>query len=454
VISKDHQKVMLTVGQEKSAPSPRDFVLRWAPTSSDMPRAAFFSEKHEKGYFGLVTITPPDMQKATRVNREVVFVIDTSGSMMGSSITAAKESLLVGIDDLQKGDAFNIVEFNSAATALFSQAIEVDLESKAAAYRFVKGLQASGGTDMEAALDLALNFQSQSYWSGVKKSLETRPDRLKQVVFITDGAVGYEKTLFEKIRKNIGNARLFTVGIGSAPNAYFMTEAAIAGRGTFTFVDETSQAKQKMEALIRKISRPVLTDIAIKGKGIATITPRLIPDLYYGEPLAFSVQMTEPNAVLEITGRFDQTAWKETLKVQLTGKDAGIALAWAKRSADDWNRSYLRGVPKDFAEDQITKLGLDYQFVTPYTSLVAVDPEVSRPKDEGLTSKTLPSQKPEGLEIKYSSKVDVKAIFNGTSLAMAQTATGYELTLMAGLMLFLLSAIGLRFAKRYQEIVA
>jgi len=86
--------------------------------------------------------------------------------------------------------------------------------------------------------------------------------------------------------------------------------------------------------------------------------------------------------------------------------------------------------------------------------LVAVDPEVSRQKDEGITSKTLPSQKPEGLEVKYSSKVDVKAIFNGTSLAMAQTATGYELTLMAGLMLFLLSAFGLLIAKRSKEVVA
>jgi len=437
VTSRDNHQVMLTVGQDKSPLAPRDFVLRWAPTSLAMPKAAFFSEKHEKGHFGLVTLTPPESQASQKIAREVIFVIDTSGSMNGYSMDAAKEALLAGVNDLESGDTFNIIQFDSEASAMFSDAVDVDVKSRTRAYRYINSLTADGGTNMQAALDLALTGK-------------TSPDqRVRQVIFITDGSVGNETALFDQIRNDLGSTRLFTVGIGSAPNSYFMTEAATAGRGTYTYVDRIEQSKEVISTLFKKISQPVLTNVQITGRGITDISPSFIPDLYVGEPLAFSVRMDQPVGEILVTGRLGQVEWKKTVKVHAADTQKGIAIDWAKRLIDEWQRSYLHGVPREQAKAKITELGLDYHLVTKYTSLVAVDKTPSRPIDEPVATKAIPSQMPEGLllkEVKYAGSQPARFAFmkdlsKGQTITLAQTAAGYQQTLLAGVFILLVSAL-------------
>ena len=437
VTSRDNDQVMLTVGQDKSPLAPRDFVLRWAPTSLAMPKAAFFSEKHDKGHFGLVTLTPPESQAPQKIAREVIFVIDTSGSMNGYSMDAAKEALLAGVNDLESGDTFNIIQFDSEASAMFSDAVDVDVKSRTRAYRYINSLTADGGTNMQAALDLALTGK-------------TSPgQRVRQVIFITDGSVGNETALFDQIRNDLGSTRLFTVGIGSAPNSYFMTEAAAAGRGTYTYVDRIEQSKEVISTLFKKISQPVLTNVQITGRGITDISPSFIPDLYVGEPLAFSVRMDQPVGEILVTGRLGQVEWKKTVKVQAADTQKGIAIDWAKRLIDEWQRSYLHGVPRDHAKAKITELGLDYHLVTKYTSLVAVDKTPSRPTDESVVTQSIPSQMPEGLllkEVKYAGAPEnrfafMKDLSKGQTITLAQTAEGYQQTLLAGVFILLVSAL-------------
>ncbi len=437
VTSRDNHQVMLTVGQDKSPLAPRDFVLRWAPTSLAMPRAAFFSEKHEKGHFGLVTLTPPESQAPQKIAREVIFVIDTSGSMNGDSMDAAKEALLAGVNDLEAGDTFNIIQFDSESSAMFSDAVEVDVKSRTRAYRYINSLTADGGTNMQAALDLALTGK-------------TSPgQRVRQVIFITDGSVGNETVLFDQIRNDLGSTRLFTVGIGSAPNSYFMTEAATAGRGTYTYIDRIEQSKEVISTLFKKISKPVLTNVQITGRGITDISPSFIPDLYVGEPLAFSVRMDQPVGEILVTGRLGQVEWKKTVKVKAADTQKGIAIDWAKRLIDEWQRSYLHGVPREQAKAKITELGLDYHLVTKYTSLVAVDKTPSRPIDEPVATQAIPSQMPEGLvlkELKYAGSHPARFAFmkdlsKGQTITLAQTAAGYQQTLLAGVFILLVSAL-------------
>ena len=136
-------------------------------------------------------------------------------------------------------------------------------------------LRADGGTEMRPALELALSTPAQE-------------SHLRQIVFITDGSVGYEDEMFSMIEQNLGDARLFTVGIGSAPNSWFMRKAAEAGRGTYTFISALHEVSEKMEALFRKLEHPQVTDITLHWPSgvIVDSYPAFVPDLYLGEPVS------------------------------------------------------------------------------------------------------------------------------------------------------------------------
>jgi Ca-activated chloride channel family protein len=330
---------------------------------------------------------------------------------------------------------------------MFSDAVEVDVKSRTQAYRYINGLTADGGTNMQAALNLALNGAA------------SRSQRVRQVIFITDGSVGNETTLFDQIRNNLGDTRLFTVGIGSAPNSFFMKEAATAGRGTYTFVDHSSDTKEVISSLFNKISQPVLTNVQITSYGISEVSPQVIPDLYLGEPLAFSVRMDQPIGEISIVGRLGQVEWKKTVKVQAADNEQGIAIDWAKRSIDEWQRSYLHGISRDQAKEKITELGLDYHLVTKYTSLVAVDKTPSRPIDVPVETQAIPNIKPEGLQLmsaKYKAQETrftfMKQVGSGPLVAMAQTANGYQQTLLAGVLILLVSAFLFILVRRYEGV--
>jgi Ca-activated chloride channel family protein len=221
--------------------------------------------------------------------RELIFVLDTSGSMEGDSIKQAKKALLIAIEQLKTTDNFNIIEFNSYAQNLWKLPKLADPNNKEDAKHFVNSLSANGGTEMESALKLA--------FSQPKMGLS---NTLRQIVFITDGSVGNESPLMQLISNKLENSRLFTVGIGSAPNSYFMSEAAKMGRGTFTYIGSVDQVQEKMLTLLTKLQHPAITDIelqlnanTLQSNRLLEFYPNVISDLYKGEPLVFSYRLTD-----------------------------------------------------------------------------------------------------------------------------------------------------------------
>ncbi|MCQ3923437.1 MAG: marine proteobacterial sortase target protein [Rhodocyclaceae bacterium] len=231
---------------EGSVPANQDFELTWTPAASHAPQAALFTEQLGDKRYALLMVMPPAKEvAAARLPREVVFVIDTSGSMSGSSIAQAREALELAIARLSERDSFNVIEFNSYAKALYDDARPATAANRDNAVRWVRRLQAQGGTEMALALNLALNGRE-------------NPGRVRQVIFLTDGAVGNEDGLFKLIKDKLGDSRLFTVGIGSAPNSHFMGKAAQTGRGTFTYIGRIEEVKEKMGQLFAKIESPVL----------------------------------------------------------------------------------------------------------------------------------------------------------------------------------------------------
>ncbi|NOQ79039.1 MAG: marine proteobacterial sortase target protein, partial [Gammaproteobacteria bacterium] len=233
----------------------RDFVLTWRPMMGQEPKAALFTETiksndSDENYLMLMLMPPQFLPDENRLPREMIFVIDTSGSMSGTSIRQAKSGLSYALSHLSKQDRFNIVEFNSQTQTLFSQSVMASKTNINHAQNFVSALDAGGGTEMAPALTTALQ-------DNIPQGF------LRQVVFMTDGSVGNEQQLFSIIHQHLKEARLFTIGIGAAPNSYFMRKAAQFGRGTFTYIASVSEVQQKMSDLFNKLESPVLSHLSV-----------------------------------------------------------------------------------------------------------------------------------------------------------------------------------------------
>jgi len=235
-VARDDRKLRYAVDLAAGvAPAGSDFVLEWAPAVGREPRAVYFTEEVDGERYALLMVMPPDAPDAgaARLPRETVFVIDTSGSMSGDSIVQAKAALSSGLDRLAPTDAFEVIRFSGDAEALFGSSTPAGPGALGQAKGWIGGLDADGGTNMLDALKTAL--------------VEQRPSGLlRQVIFITDGQVPNEAELLRFIGANLGESRLFTVAIGSAPNAAFLRKAAELGRGTFTAIAQTGQVAEGM----------------------------------------------------------------------------------------------------------------------------------------------------------------------------------------------------------------
>ena len=243
-----------------NTPANRDFVLRWVPRQEAAPRLAWFTQSQGGRHYALLMLMPPAAVQDARLPREVIFVLDTSGSMAGASIRQAREALALALERLAPQDRFNVVEFNSTARALFAEAREAAPAQVQRAIDWVRSLEARGGTEMASALKLALNGSDAG--SGVR-----------QVVFLTDGAVGNEEDLFRLIQARLGDSRLFTVGIGSAPNSHFMRKAAELGRGTFTYIGRVDEVGLRAQAVQEERVDPVEHGIRVVQRVAAPVLP-------------------------------------------------------------------------------------------------------------------------------------------------------------------------------------
>ena len=439
----NHYRISLKKG---SVPMDRDFALFWRPQASSMPSAALFAEQTampaEPGaqYVQLLLLPPQENLTARKLPREVVYVVDTSGSMGGNSIRQAKESLLLALSRLTQMDRFNIIEFNSNHRSFFPRPAAATPDNIQRARSWVESLQARGGTEMAPALKEALSQQ-----------LDQQVGELvRQVVFITDGSVGNERALFEIIRQRLGETRLFTVGIGSAPNSFFMTKAAQYGRGSFVQIGDLAEVQSKMGALFEKLESPLVTDLQVQWpQGIKVESyPKRLPDLYRGEPVRL-VARVDGNALgnsasgdLVVSGRlagkrFTRSLSLSQLVVDESGK--GIGSLWAREKIAALRDQQRERGPLSDPEmgdplrENILGLALGYQLASPYTSFVAVEETPVRPQSESLKSSPVPNAVAKGQVMQ--------------SFTYPSTATGAYAQMILAAVLLALGGL-MRFAQR------
>jgi Ca-activated chloride channel family protein len=414
------------IGLTGEALADRDFVLRWRPTAGAEPAAAMQVEAHDGRWYGLLSVAPPaPAGHATAQPRELVFVIDHSGSMHGESIAQARTALRFGLRRLHPDDRFNIVAFNDRHEALFPESRPADAVNLHAAEAFIDRLEATGGTEMSGALERAL-------LPPVPAGL------LSQVVFVTDGAVDNEAAMFTLVDNLLGQRRLYTVGIGSSPNSYFMRQAATSGRGTFTMIDAAHAVESTMARLFRRLGEPVLTDLRLRdGRGEILRTRDPIRDLHAGDPILVALQLPEEPVALTLEGEHDGRPWQRALT--LVRADAvGVHKLWARSELDRLGAAIRRAGGDDERRGELraqaTDIALSHSLVSPYTSLVAVDRTPVRPVDETSTRAEVPRHLPAGW--------NAAAVFGASAATMplASTATGAWSEILAGLALLVLAA--------------
>jgi Ca-activated chloride channel family protein len=372
------------------APMDHDFELLWRPVPSAQPRAMAFSETINGEPHYLLMVVPPesDLVSGATMPREMIFIIDTSGSMHGVSLAQAKQALLRALQTLRPGDRFNVIEFNSYTTPLFPASVTADVANVDAATNFVRQLKSNGGTEMHSALSFALRTPpSESY--------------LRQIIFITDGAVGNEEGLFQLIDNKLKGARLFTVGIGSAPNSWFMRKAAETGRGTFTTVSALHEVGEKMDRLFKKLENPQVTDIDVQWPSgvIVESYPSIVPDLYLGEPIVVKARASgevRSGDVVRIAGNSIGGAWSNELALAGRSPSAGVAALWARARISDLLDQLRRGTDEDEIRPAAVETALTHHLVSKYTSLVAVDKTPVRPAGDPLDSEQVASLMPYG----------------------------------------------------------
>lgn len=382
---------------EELAPADGDFVLEWAPAPGELPRAAVAVEERGDHAYALLTVLPPagTWQPTVRQPREVVFVVDTSGSMEGTSLEQAKQALRLALDELEPHDRFNAIRFAYAPESLFPVAAPATPDSVEIARRWVSELDADGGTEMLPALAMALAGGD-------------RDELLRQVVFVTDGQVENEHMFFTELRRNLGSSALFTVGIGSAPNGYFMRRAAELGRGTFTFISDLGEVERRMTALLRKLTAPVLTDIKVlfddstvpsPQRGANGIQwPSRTGDLYLGEPLVVVARLDpgRPAGQVRLVARRGGELLELTVPLDGATRGFGIGQLWARRQVTALGDSLLDGADPEEVRRQTVELALSHSLVTPYTSLVAVDRLATGPAGEAAAERLVPIHSPRG----------------------------------------------------------
>ena len=435
---------------DAEVPANKDFTLEWQAAGT-APQAGLFTETVNGKNYLLGFVTPPVAPVAeVSKPRETIFVIDNSGSMEGPSMVQAKDSLIYGLAQMKPGDLFNVIRFDDTMDQLFPDAVSADRENIDRAKAFVNALNANGGTEMIPPMTAALQDRNSSDTS-----------HLRQVVFLTDGAIGNEEQLFATISKGLGRSRVFMVGIGSAPNSYLMTRAAELGRGTFTHVGEASEVTARMQDLFSKIGSPVVTELKAELLGNpAKITPDMLPDLYRGEPVLLMAEAKDLGGSLKISGNIGTQPWEVTLPIAKAAHGNGISKLWARRRIADFEvASTLGTLTYDEANRQILDMALAHQIVSSQTSLVAVDKTPKRPAGEKLTRADIPLNLPAGWN--YDSvfgndkpvvkQRDAKAAFQQLAMLQSpaaapaqqqvmlpQTATHAELMLfIAGILLIL-----------------
>lgn len=425
--TKDHKTLSFKKGHVIDN---RDLIIRYSLEGETLQAGSLFHHDERGGFLSLLIEPPKLPQKETITARELVFVLDTSGSMRGTPMAASKRFMQSALTALRPKDYFRIIEFSNTARHFSQQAIPANIQNIKTAQNYIHSLNAGGGTEIANAIQSAF-------------ATHQPQNTMRIVVFLSDGYIGAEHHVLSTIRSQIGNARIYAFGIGTSVNRYLLDAMASEGRGYARYVDPTEKANDVADQLARELKSPLLTDISIDWNGLSVEgqSPAHIPDLFEGGSLQIYARTKNlgPHTIF-INGRINGRKASLPLKLNLKkskaesehSKNGPLPLMWARRTIADKNRAYALQL-KDHAKvrQEITQLGLRYSLQTRFTSFVAVSKQIVNEEGPALTNKPVPLPKVAGVSRFAYPKTSQ---FSGSSAPEPEGILG--LVLMLSLLLF------------------
>ncbi|HEU4613688.1 MAG TPA: VIT domain-containing protein, partial [Kofleriaceae bacterium] len=338
----------------------RDIVVRW-PVATPEPGLSLAAARPDAGdAYALLTIVPPAKQtRPLAVPRDLIVLLDTSGSMSGGPLDKAKQVVAMLIDSLDEQDRLELIEFSNSPRRYLAEPVQATANAKHAAIKWVRSRVANGGTEMRA---------------GVIEALTTlRVGAQRQVVVVTDGYVGGEQQILEALNRRLPKScRLHVLGVGSAVNRSLATSLARAGRGCEVIVGIDEDAERGAKRLLDRTRAPMLTNVEISGNALLRHAPAQIPDVFEGAPLVCALAIRPEGGELLVRGQLARESWEQRITVPAQqpgqGNQAIVALYGRERVADVEANALF-----DNVDGEIEDLGLTFQIATRMTSWVAID---------------------------------------------------------------------------------
>jgi len=367
--------------QSKAVIPNKDFILKYDVAGRKIADAVLAHRNGHDGFFTLI-LQPPDRVSPAEVTpKELVFVLDTSGSMSGFPIEKAKETMKLALEGLYPQDTFNLITFSGDTHILFPKPVPATKENLRRAQAFLESRSGGGGTEMMKAIRAALD-----------PSDAEEPVRI--VCFMTDGYVGNDMEIIAEVQRH-PNARVFSFGIGSSVNRFLLDKMAEYGRGEVEYVGLSDDGSAAARRLHERVRNPLLTDISIDWGGlqVTDVYPKRLPDLFSAKPVVVTGRyMAARQGVIRLSGRMAGHSAVREIQVDLPSLEPRhdvLATLWARTRIDDLmgqdmtSRTPLGqdlgateaagAVRRAEVRKAITQLGLDYRLMTQYTSFVAVE---------------------------------------------------------------------------------
>jgi Ca-activated chloride channel family protein len=371
----DGERATVELAHHDRVPN-KDFVLRYR-LGGDMVKSAFLTHRDERGGFFTLMLEPPaSLAKERRHPMELIFVLDCSGSMAGKPLEIAKGAAERALGKLGPDDTFQIIEFSDHASQLGPEPLQATRENVRRGIEYLHGLHSGGGTMMNEGILAALDFAH-------------NPKRLRIVSFMTDGFIGNEAQILETIRLHVGDARIFSLGVGSSTNRYLLERMALLGRGAAAFVGLHESFNDAIDGFYERASHPALADLEIDwgALDVTDVYPQRIPDLFVGRPIIVTGRLRNAPDGGEILVRGRVAGERKDIVVRTESHDGdhpALASIWARtRIADLEDGSSTDGWAA--AAGEIKTVALEYDLMSAYTAFVAVDSSAQTAGAHGTT---------------------------------------------------------------------